>query len=187
MGYYWNIDTGKCECDFVLGFVSGISGKCIRCSSLPNTVEDISNDACTCEDGYKWNAKTKNCDCDTSSTSIFQYNGKCINCKYIVGSVGTVDKNNACSCIFGYVWNPGKIICECDWLSNFVVGEDSFCRDCALHPFSLGLAFEGGCACKNGMKWSASKRKCICGSGNVMIGVKCTKCSDATLTSSIVD
>ena len=46
--YFWNANTGNCECDWSLGFVGGTTSSCVVCSSLPNTAQTIVPNACAC-------------------------------------------------------------------------------------------------------------------------------------------
>lgn len=128
--YFWNANTGRCECDFALGFIGGATSNCTNCQNIANTDDLPLPNACSCLPGFKWNPQTNTCDCDTTSSSVFTIGGECVNCASMVGSTQTIaDNKMSCACVFGYYWNPALRRCVCDYTKNYAM-INGLCSDC---------------------------------------------------------
>ena len=181
--YYWNMNTGKCECDFTLGFIGGSINSCIDCSLIAKTAQTINATSCSCVRGYVWDAASSTCICDVKSSSVFLAAGSCIDCSNIPGATGKLGVDSAsCVCFSSYFWNYGTNQCACDSSQNFVMLSNGLCTDCMNVPLSTGLGTAQGCACINGYSWSSSLMACVCPSGSVIMGTKCVACASATFT-----
>jgi hypothetical protein len=181
--YFWNSNTGKCECDFVLGFIGGAISPCIDCSKIANTAVTPLPNACSCLPGFKWTPNKNTCICDSSSPSALTLDGTCINCKSMSGANGSVHlAAQRCDCITGFYWNPALKKCACDYSVNFAVTK-GLCIDCKTVYLSNGLANVFGCICSKGFKWDANKGQCICPVGNVITEQSCISCSNVSLPS----
>lgn len=182
--YFWNMTSGQCECDFVMGYIPALNSTCIACNNIYNTDYLILPNACTCLKGYKWNPNTYNCDCDTSYNLSFLLGGACIDCSTMIGSSGSVGSDGvSCRCISSFYWNPGVGKCMCDSNQNFAAFSNGFCTDCMLATYSNGLGNSFGCVCTNGLSWNSTTSKCLCPVGSVMIGTTCKTCASASLPS----
>jgi hypothetical protein len=47
--------SDQCECDFAKGYIAGLAGSCVLCSSISNTGTIMFPTSCSCLQSYKWN------------------------------------------------------------------------------------------------------------------------------------
>ena len=176
-GYFWNINSAKCECDYGNGMI--VDGNtCFDCKLVAGSQIFVyfPYNKCSCMTGFIWNPTTKTCICDTTGGNSFLIGTTCVNCLVVLGGNGKILGSNSCTCLRGYVWNSTTFKCDCDWKQNFVL-LNNLCNECLNFDNSNGLANSlGQCTCLSGYKWNNGCVPCTLGT-DLNVGGKCFLCS----------
>jgi hypothetical protein len=186
-GYYWNIATSTCDCDWWNNLVGGPIASCIDCGSILGTTSIASAAGCGCTSGW-WNALTFACQlsCDLTYDIIVGVN--CYSCSSVSFSTGPILNNTVCGCTAPYqwYWNSTSMsgTCICNTTFSAIISGGG-CVNCSALTYGTGVVTNKVCACLTGFSWSISLATCICPS-TYTLNRNAKTCVCPTSTSAVI-